>query len=104
MALPVMTDEQRTAALEKAALVRQQRAEVKASLKRGTATLADIIAEGADDEVIGKIKIVSLLESLPGVGKVRAAQLMTQAGIAEGRRVRGLGKLQKDALAELIPA
>jgi len=104
MALPTLTPEQRERALAKAASVRKARAEVKNRLKRGTVSLADVIREGATDDVIGKIKVASLLESLPGVGKVRAAQLMTEAGIKPSRRVRGLGKLQRAALEERVPA
>ena len=43
MALPQLTDEQRKAALEKAAEARKARAELKASLKRGETTLQDVL-------------------------------------------------------------
>ena len=98
MPLTPLTPEARAAALEKATQVRKERAEVKNRLKAGTASLSDVIAEGATSDVIGKIKVAQLLESMPGVGKVRAAQLMTTLGIAEGRRVRGLGDRQRQAL------
>jgi len=100
MALPTMTPEQREAALARAAQVRARRAEVKASLKRGTVTLPDVIAAGADDTTIGKIKVAALLESMPGVGKVRAAQIMDRLGIDPSRRVRGLGANQRSALEQ----
>ena len=38
------------------------------------------------------------LTSLPGLGKVKAARLMERLGIAESRRLRGLGAKQKEAL------
>jgi len=100
MALPPRTPEQRAADLEKAAAVRKARAEVKNRLKRGTVSLADVIREGATDDVIGKIKVVSLLESMPGVGKVRARQIMERLGIAETRRIHGLGPVQRAALED----
>ena len=93
MALPPLTPEERAAALEKAARARKERAEVKNRLKRGATSLSDVIKEGATDDVIGKMKVSALLESLPGVGKVRAKQIMERLGIAESRRVRGLGKV-----------
>ena len=37
------------------------------------------------------MKVSALLESMPGVGKVRAKQIMERLGIAESRRVRGPG-------------
>jgi len=76
MALPTFTAEQRAANLERAAQVRKVRADVKAGLKAGTVTLPGVLAKGADDDLFGKIKVVSLLESMPGVGKVRAGQIM----------------------------
>ena len=98
MALPPLTPEQRTEALEKAARARKERAEVKNRLKRGATTLTEVIKDGSTDDVIGKMKVSALLESLPGVGKVRAKQIMERLGIAESRRVRGLGAKQRSAL------
>ena len=51
-------------------------------------------------KVIGKLKVVALLESLPGVGKVKARAIMSEVGISETRRVRGLGPHQIKALVE----
>ncbi len=98
MALPPLTAEQRAAALEKAAQARKERAEVKNRLKHGGTTLAQILKEGQTDDIIGKMKVSSLLESLPGVGKVRARQIMERLNIADSRRVRGLGTNQRAAL------
>ncbi len=54
------------------------------------------------DEVVGKLKVLSLLESLPGVGKVKARRLMEDIGISESRRVKGLGPQQRQALLEQL--
>ncbi len=98
MALPPLTPEQRQAALEKAAASRRERAEVKNRLKNSGASIAEVLEEGQDNEVIGKMRVVDLLQSLPGLGKVRARQTMERLGIAESRRVRGLGTKQVAAL------
>ncbi len=98
VALPPLTPEQRQAALEKAAASRRERAEVKNRLKNAGASITDVIAEGQRNEVIGKMRVVDLLQSMPGLGKVRAKQLMERLGIAESRRVRGLGTKQVAAL------
>ena len=98
MALPQLTPEQRQAALDKAAASRRERAEVKNRLKNSGASVVEVIHEGRDNEVIGKMRVVDLLQSMPGVGKVRARQLMGRLGIAESRRVRGLGAKQVAAL------
>ena len=98
MALPPLTPEQRQAALDKAAASRRERAEVKNRLKNSGASIMDVVHEGQDNEVIGKMRVVELLQSMPGLGKVRARQVMERLGIAESRRVRGLGIKQVAAL------
>jgi hypothetical protein len=105
VALPPLTPEQRAAALAKAAAVRRERAEVKNRLKRSHAgqtggLLRDVLKDGQDNDAIGKMKVSALLESLPGVGKVRARQLMERLDISESRRVRGLGRNQIAALEQ----
>ena len=96
--LPPLTREERAAALEKAKRVRKERSEVKASLKQGTFTLSEVICDGATDDTIGKMKVSAVLEAMPGVGRITARQIMGQLGIAESRRVRGLGSNQRAAL------
>lgn len=98
MALPPLTPEQRAAALEKAAAARRERAAVKNRLKYSSGSLAEVIEEGKSDPVVGKMKVTELLESMPGVGRVRARAIMAEVGIAESRRVRGLGSNQIAAL------
>jgi hypothetical protein len=98
VALPPLTPEQRAAALEKAAASRRERAEVKNRLKHAGASIDDVLREGETNEVIGKMRVVDLLQAMPGLGKVRARQLMERLGIAESRRVRGLGTKQVAAL------
>ena len=98
LALPPLTPEQRQAALDKAAASRRERAEVKNRLKNSGASISDVLHDGQQNDVIGKMRVVDLLCSMPGVGKVRAKQLMERIGIAESRRVRGLGAKQVAAL------
>ena len=75
MALPTLTPEQRADALAKAAEARKKRAEVKAELKSGTRSLADVLKNADGDATLGKMKVSTVLESLPGVGKVRAQKI-----------------------------
>jgi hypothetical protein len=97
MPLPTLTPEQRQQALEKAAEARRKRAELKAQLKSGNTSLATVLAKDSD-ETVGKMKVSSVLESMPGVGKVRDRKIMEKLDISASRRVRGLGSKQKDAL------
>ena len=100
---PQLSDEQRQAALAKAAEARRIRAELKEKLKMGSLTLPELFDKAAGDEVVGKMKVLAVLESLPGVGKVKARRLMEEIGISETRRVRGLGDQQRAALLKQFP-
>lgn len=97
---PVLSDDARRAALARAAEVRQARAELKVDLKAGKVTLAEVLERAGNDDVVGKLKVLVVVESLPGVGKVRARRAMADIGIAENRRLRGLGDLQRARLLE----
>lgn len=95
---PSLSPEQRQAALQKAAAARRLRAEIKDKLKMGSVSLREVIDQGDTDEMVGKMKVLSLLESLPGLGKVKARRLLEELEISESRRIQGLGRKQRDAL------
>ncbi|CAB4596084.1 unannotated protein [freshwater metagenome] len=95
---PTLTPEQRQAALAKAAEARRVRAEVKERLKMGSITFAELLETADSDELIAGIKVLAVLESLPGVGKVKARRTMDEVGIADTRRLRGLGEQQRKSL------
>ncbi len=97
MPLPNLSEEQRKEALAKAAEARKQRADLKSQLKQERMSLREVLSRQGD-AVVGKMKVASVLESLPGVGKVRARRIMERLDISATRRVRGLGAKQKDAL------
>jgi hypothetical protein len=99
---PTLSPEQRQAALEKAAAVRKQRAELKDRLKMGSVSLKELLDQGQRDEVVGKMKVLNVLESLPGLGKVKARRAMDEVGISETRRVQGLGDQQRRKLLEKL--
>ena len=101
---PTLPPDDRQAALKKAAAARRQRAELKDKLKMGSLTLKEVIDQGERDEVVAKTKVLDVLESLPGVGKVKARRLMEQVGISEARRLQGLGAKQRENLLKLFSA
>lgn len=102
MALPEMSDEQRTAALEKAAEARRARAEMKALLSTGSMTLAEVFARAEEDDIIAGTKIYPVVVALPGMGKITTKRLFEEHGISETRRIRGLGSRQKELLVDLL--
>lgn len=99
---PAITPEQRQAALQKAAEVRRLRAEMKSRLKMGSITFGELCQEASNNSSLGKMKVLTVLESLPGLGKVKARRLMDELGISETRRLQGLGDNQYKKLLERL--
>jgi hypothetical protein len=99
---PTLSPDQRQAALAKAAAARRSRAELKEKLKMGSVSLKELLDQGDHDEIVGKMKVISVLESLPGLGKVKARRLMDEIGISDTRRVQGLGEQQRKKLFEKL--
>jgi hypothetical protein len=98
--LPPMSDEQRAQALAKAAAARRERAEIKALLKTGSLTLAEVFERADTDDIIAGTKVYPLLASMPRMGKIKAKRLMEELGIAENRKIRGLGSRQRTDLLQ----
>ncbi len=68
----------------------------------GSVSLKDLLDQGQTDEVVGKMKVLAVLESLPGLGKVKARRVMDEVGISDTRRVQGLGDQQRRKLLEKL--
>ncbi len=101
MALPNLSDEDRKKALAKAAEARQKRAALRAKIKDGEMSFADVMSK-SDDPIVARMKVATLLESLPGYGKAKATKIMTELEISESRRVQGLGTRQRVALMDRL--
>jgi guanylate kinase len=97
---PQLTAEQRQQALLKAAISRKRRAEVKSKMKNGEISIDDILLLAKTEDALAKMRVKELLESLSGVGKVRAQSLMERLNISPSRRIQGLGRLQVKQLRE----
>ena len=98
VAVPPLTPEQRAMALAKAVEVRRERAAIKARLKGSPEALRQVLAERDSNAAIAKMKVTTLVESLPGIGPARARRILDEVGIAHSRRLRGLGRHQVAAL------
>src|SRR4051812_25719524 len=101
---PPLTTDQRLENLARAAESRRVRADLKGKLKRGRMSIERVLWEADHDERIAGLKVAVVLESLPGVGKVRAQRLMAELDISPARRLRGLGSRQRAALVSVFPA
>ncbi len=101
MALPQLTPEQRAEALKKAAKARQERAKLREDIKSGKLSFAQVMKKSADP-VVARMRVATLLESLPGFGKAKAAKIMAELEISESRRVQGLGARQREELLKKL--
>lgn len=101
MALPKLSLEEKKKALKKAQEVRSKRAKIRQNLKKGKTTIREVL-NNINDDVVAKMRVVYLLESLPRIGKVKTKKIMNDIGIDETRRIQGLGNRQKQALLERL--
>jgi hypothetical protein len=97
---PQLSNEERRAALEKAAESRKVRAQFKADVKQRKRSWLE--AFNHENEAIRKMRVKELLLSLPGFGEVRASNVMERAGISLTRRVQGVGKSQYESLLTIL--
>ena len=96
--LPAITEEQRTAALVKAAEARTARALALRRLKEGGLSPEQALAE----PVLQRCKVRRLLMAIPGVGERKADAAMAKIGISDARRVQGLGPRQREAVLDFM--
>jgi hypothetical protein len=101
MALPKLSEADRKKALEKAAQARQARAELRKKIKAGSMTFAQVMSK-SDDPIVARMKVATLLESLPGFGKAKSAKIMAELEISPSRRVQGLGARQRELLMQRL--
>ena len=101
MGVPKISEEDRKKALEKAQKVRKERAALREEMKAGNRAMKEVIDRKGED-IVGGMRVKYVLESMPGIGKVRAKEIMDQIGIDENRKVKGLGTRQVAALLERL--
>jgi hypothetical protein len=87
----------RATALDWAARARRTRHDVVESVRSGSADLATTMAAAATDDLVGRIHVVSVVEAVPGWGKVVARRALADLGIAETTPLRDV---DADALVE----
>ncbi len=66
----------------------------------GLLSFSELLDDADNNEILGKMKVLAALESMPRLGKVKARRLMEDVGIAESRRLRGLGDSQRRQLLD----
>ncbi len=93
------TKEERIANLEKAMQMRKERAEIRKALTDGKTNVVEIITLGRNGKkAYAGMRVMQMIKALPGYGMKKAQAIMKDLGIAESKRVGGLGKNQATAL------
>ncbi len=101
--VPPLSTEQRRAALLKAHQSRLERARLKQNLKEGKIGLAEVFERATTDPdgVAARSRPLELIKALPGFSNtLKAKALLDSCGVAQQRRIRGLGPRQRQALIE----
>jgi guanylate kinase len=95
----------RAAAARAAVAARRARAAVKASIaerRRSALDVAESAWAGEATEPEATLRVRELLTSIPGIGPTRVARIMADLGIAESKRVGGLGVRQRRILGDWL--
>ena len=94
----------RIAAGKAAVAARRARAAVKSAIASKSRTALDAAEHGWSDAASAEatLRVRDLLTSVPTLGPTRVARVMSQLGIAESKRVGGLGIRQRDRLRDYL--
>lgn len=94
----------RVAASRAAVAARRARAAIKRAVAERARSPLDVLEAGwaASDSAEAGLRVRELLSSVPGLGPVRTAKVMAELGIAESKRVGGLGVRQRGILHDWL--
>ncbi len=82
--------------IEYARDIRNKRAQIKSDLKTQKITLKELVEDNKTyKKYIANIKVIELVSSLPGIGRVKAEKILNDMGISFCKKIDGLGKRQK---------
>ncbi|QEO10119.1 guanylate kinase [Protaetiibacter larvae] len=101
-----MPDVDRAAAGRAAIAARRARAAVKQAVHHRLRRALDVAETAWADPTTpeGSLRVRELLTSIPGIGATRVARIMAELGIADAKRVGGLGSRQRERLREWLEA
>jgi len=77
---------------------RQERAKVKELITKGEIFFFDLFTD--DRKSITRMKLIDLLQSVPGIGQSRAEIILKRTGISPSRRIGGVGHRQLELLRQ----
>ena len=103
MALPPTTPELLARANAARAEAQATRKDIQDRLNSGALKVEYVLDRVDTNKAIGRWHLKVMLESLPGIGHAKAAQIMHDIGADPDKRLKGLGSNQKQALREMFP-
>ena len=95
---PRLSRRSRRKAGEKAVIARQERASVKEQVALGEIYFFDLFKD--ERKAIARMKLIDLLQSVPGIGQSRADVILKRTGISPSRRIGGVGHRQLELLRQ----
>lgn len=95
---PRLSRRSRRKAGMKAVAARQERAKVKEQIATGNLFFFDLFTD--ERKSITRMKLIDLLQAVPGIGQVRAEIIFDRTGISPSRRIGGVGKRQLELLRQ----
>lgn len=95
---PRLSRRSRRKAGQRAVAARQERAKVKEQITKGEIFFFDLFVD--DRKSITRMKLVDLLQSVPGIGQSRAEIILERTGISPSRRIGGVGHRQLELLRQ----
>jgi guanylate kinase len=98
---PALDEDARALGRERAVEARRRRARVKQELADGLPP-GEVLARRLEDPAVGRMRVRELIEACPGIGPARSSRILSDCGIAESRRLRGLGEHQVTSLISAL--
>jgi guanylate kinase len=95
---PKLSRRSRRKAGQRAVAARQERAKVKELITKGEIFFFDLFTD--DRKSITRMKLIDLLQSVPGIGRSRAEIILERTGISPSRRIGGVGHRQLELLRQ----
>lgn len=97
---PERTTQQRRSALEEANRVRFARAEAKRELKSGELALYDLLMDPSEE--LKGAKVEDMLLAVRGMGRIKVAKILREAGVSRAKTLVGLTHGQRDRLIKAL--
>lgn len=88
----------REEALALAQQLRAARESVTERIRSGDIDVREVL--GSEDPLVGRVKVVSVVENVPGLGKVKARRILDEVGVSAALKIHQLDGATRRALLD----